>query len=663
MVLSDNVLVLSDDVFLLSDGVLALPAASGRAPSPPVPRSLADAAATVVKTLRMSVTVLRDDAAVPVGGVSVAVLAWRFHGALRVTAIAKATFAFALDAPMVPIPPQPVIRAEVHHGKSPARSVRLTTDLAPYLNHADVLLTGHAHAPRGEVVEVLPVRFGIFDGQRAVLDKTVNVRQRGGVRQVPLVYERAYGGAGWADNPLGVGADGSGEPSVIDPADERRRAGFGPIGQAWPERERLLGRLDRRALEGPGVIDLPDDLDWECFQAAPADQRVPFLRGDEWLLMEGMHPRHARYRVSLPGARGLGLVYGLGPWGVAEGQLLALHADTLRIDADEEHCTITFRGTFPVANEAALSAVRVVMGVETPGKPVRWPVPAPATPARAESPESAEMAISSRDIELAEGNVLDGTMRFEEPPEGGDGSAVLLEDATLATIPSRGTAPLESTMWSEPDPRAASALPFQGSATSHSPLRQPSAPQPRGYADVRLGEGGGTMMALPEEEVNAAQRSVLPFQDSGVLAAPAPPAPPPPAEPPSQRLPRPLPPPRPPPPSRATPPAQPPMAPPVMQAIAPPVMQPVAPPAPPQAAPSFDPVRAERALEPAAAPRPPARPDPRPVPVQAAATGGMTYGAHFLAAMELVPTGDDSRQADERRGRGVPRGSRALPRG
>ena len=42
---------------------------------------------------------------------------------------------------------------------------------------------------------------------------------------------------------------------------------------------------------------------------------------------------------------------------VAEGQPIALHADMLQIDADEKHCTLTFRATFPVATEALIAAI------------------------------------------------------------------------------------------------------------------------------------------------------------------------------------------------------------------------------------------------------------------------------------------------------------------
>src|SRR5277367_2789840 len=92
----------------------------------------------------------------PLPGSAAGSVVWRRHGQLYVTVIVKASFAFAPDAEMTEAEPQPILRDEVHHGNSPARSVRFTSDLAPYLARADVTFTGHAHAPPGGAVHHLP---------------------------------------------------------------------------------------------------------------------------------------------------------------------------------------------------------------------------------------------------------------------------------------------------------------------------------------------------------------------------------------------------------------------------------------------------------------------------------------------------------------------------
>ena len=43
------------------------------------------------------------------------------------------------------------------------------------------------------------------------------------------------------------------------------------ISRFWAARKRLLGKIDRKVLDGP-IAEVPDELSWDYFQAAPADQ-------------------------------------------------------------------------------------------------------------------------------------------------------------------------------------------------------------------------------------------------------------------------------------------------------------------------------------------------------------------------------------------------------
>src|SRR5512139_1554624 len=108
----------------------------------------------------------------PLPGADVAVVAFRMGGALHATVIAKATFAFAPDAPMPRVEPQPILREEVHHGNNPGRSVRFTSDLVPYLARADVLFTGHGYARPPGPVKSATARLRLQAGERVLLDKS-----------------------------------------------------------------------------------------------------------------------------------------------------------------------------------------------------------------------------------------------------------------------------------------------------------------------------------------------------------------------------------------------------------------------------------------------------------------------------------------------------------
>ncbi|WP_437324092.1 DUF2169 domain-containing protein [Sorangium sp. So ce381] len=312
-------------------------------------------------------------AVTPLKGAAAAAIAWRTQGRHYVTVIAKASFAFAIDAVMWRTDPQEILPAEVHHGKNPARSIRWSGDLAPYLGRADVVFTGDAHAPRGTEVQSLPVRLAVYSAGGWVLDKRLLVRDKGPFRQIPLVYERAVGGANGWENPFD-GEPMDGPASILDLQDPTRPAGFAPLARTSPMRRRLLGSTPRKALEGPNA-DIPAGFDWSYFQAAPADQRIPFLQGDEWIVLEHVNPAAPRLQMRLPGARGVARIQGLdaSASAAADGELLELNADTLRIDGVEQRCTVVWRRVFPVSGEDALAAVRIVAGVEIEGEEIAWP--------------------------------------------------------------------------------------------------------------------------------------------------------------------------------------------------------------------------------------------------------------------------------------------------
>ncbi|WP_155798964.1 DUF2169 family type VI secretion system accessory protein, partial [Sorangium cellulosum] len=332
---------------------------------------------------------LSSDAVTALPGTTATALAWRTaQGQLHLTAIVKATFAFAPDSEMPIVEPQPIFRAEVHHGNNPIRGIRFASDLAPYLGRADVLFTGHAYAPRGTRAQSMHVRLALADSSRILLDRQLLVRDRDGFERMPLTCDRAASGVDGQENPFGRGPDPA-AANIVDPGDPGRPAGFGPIARALPARRRRLGATPRKALEAP-IVEIPDGFDWGYFQAAPEGQQIDPLRGDEWILLEGLHPSLPRLAMRLPGARGAARIHGLGGLGVAEGMRLDLVADTLHIDGEDQRCTVVWRRSFPLPHAGALAAVRIVAGVELAGTPVAWAPPQRATRAEATAPASSQ---------------------------------------------------------------------------------------------------------------------------------------------------------------------------------------------------------------------------------------------------------------------------------
>lgn len=433
-------------------------------------------------------SVLSQSCAIPVGSASVAAVAWRFKGELRMTAIVKATFALAPDATMPRIEPQPIFRDDVHHAKNQMRSLVFASDLVPFKRRADVLFTGYAYAPGGSARSA-SVRLAVASGDRVLLDKTIQVRKAGAFDRIPLLYEHALGGLGHPENPYGEERE-SDDLHLFDPADPERVAGLGPLSPAMGARARRRGPAPLPAF-GASPVQIPEAFDFDFFQAAPADQQIAYLRGDEWVLLEGLHPTLPRVCTCLPGARAVARIHGLSQHGLPEGQPLGLSADGLHVSGEEGRCSLTWRGTFVLPNEAALGAARIAAGVEVPGEPVTWPDAAEiaryaaAPPRVASNPGVAIPGLSSADatIAISESDVVSASSAAP--------------NATLA---------IDSSVQ-----RPSSRLPFRAPDPGAQPAIAARAPAPRSRA-----VGGET---LPIASTPAPRPAPLPFRIPG--AAPA----------------------------------------------------------------------------------------------------------------------------------------------
>jgi hypothetical protein len=313
----------------------------------------------------------------PLGPVSMASTLWRWQGRLYVTVVVKASFAFSLNDEMSCIASEPVRRADECARGVP--SLRAASELAPQLGDVDVTLHGHAYAPAGSTR--WRVRLGIERDGRLVLDKTLFVygnRKRSKPDPVPfermrIGYERALGGIGFHDNPIGVGVDAGGDslPNVLHPTDPNGRvAGFGAIPCRFPARRKRRGKVDQAVIEN-GIADYPPDFDWGYFQASPEDQRLPALRGDEWLVLEGLHPSYPLIRTRLPSPKAVARIYSRKSVGAPD--TVPLRADMLHVESGEARCSVLWRGSFPIASELAAEELCIAGALELRHNPVSFP--------------------------------------------------------------------------------------------------------------------------------------------------------------------------------------------------------------------------------------------------------------------------------------------------
>lgn len=313
----------------------------------------------------------------PVGLVAVGSVLWRYDGALYCTAIVKGTFHLPESGLVERINPTPIARTDDYlHGLP---SLAVGGETAPRRTRADVTVVGHAYADKGPTTK-RSVRLMVVRGKQILIDKTLYIYcdrdSQGGLipfDKIRIGYERALGGLDHPDNPIGVGLDegSSRQPNVVDPrAPDRRVAGYGPIPARFPERRKQRGKVPLELIEN-GIVDYPRGFDWEYFQAAPLDQRIPVLKGDEWLMLEGLHPRHERVRARLPRARALCTIYARQNVGAPE--TVDLTPDQLHIEPDHERCSVVWRGRFPIASELAADQLVIAGAIQEGDQNVTWP--------------------------------------------------------------------------------------------------------------------------------------------------------------------------------------------------------------------------------------------------------------------------------------------------
>ena len=248
----------------------------------------------------------------------------------------------------------------------------------------EFLAVAHAYAPGGTPAPLVTVgiEFGPLSktlsvfGDRRISGSHVSVPVP--FAAMPIDWAHAFGGTGFADNPLGKGTvpiDGTdgqvhAAPNVVDPklAGEANRtpSSFAPVDQMWPVRAQLGGTCDDAWLKQdfPG---LPRDIDWRFFNCAPPDQWLPDgLTGDETYAFENLHPTQPLVRGRLPGmAPRLFLVRkGQEEDGFEE---VPLTLTTVWCFPHRERLVLVHHGRARVAEEDGSDIARVVIGADRLG--------------------------------------------------------------------------------------------------------------------------------------------------------------------------------------------------------------------------------------------------------------------------------------------------------
>jgi uncharacterized protein YjbI with pentapeptide repeats len=310
----------------------------------------------------------------------------RLPGQLEMTVVVRGVFRLAPNEPVVPIAdlPQKLLSGDVFRDGDDDRTGALVyaSDFGDFKLKTDLLLRGTCHPGAGRSAQVSTVRFAVGTwskslrvfGRRVWTDRLGDpISEPAPFESMPLTYENAFGGPEFARNPVGKGYRTPELPSIEDPRAQLRSrrdtpepASFGPISPSWPQRSGKLGTDYGKTWKKTRAPFYAADFDWSHFNAAPLDQQLDgYLRGDEPLVFEYLHPRAIRFTASLPGIRPR--VVCRRTDGVTTD--VPMNLDTLLADVDGERLVLLWRGHAKVTDDQLDDVRTLFLGCEPLGAP------------------------------------------------------------------------------------------------------------------------------------------------------------------------------------------------------------------------------------------------------------------------------------------------------
>ncbi len=294
----------------------------------------------------------------------------------EVTLVVRGAFTLAPEAPLALADDQGSLRADVFQPDDDDRAgaCLYPSDFADFKLNAEVMLEGTCHAPGKKRVTECPVRFSVGAWSKTLMvlgPRAWSDRRAGAVMSEPLGFEKlalghaqAFGGPGFARNPVGKGFETDELPRVEHPlarirsrADHPDPAAFGPVNPRWPQRAGKLGTRYGKEWREKRAPFYAEDFDWSYFSAAPPDQQLQgYLRGDEEISFHNLHPEATRFSTRLPGLRVRVFVKG------TDGRVRepGMSIDTLFADLDAGLLYLTWRGVCEVG-EIDLADVATIL--------------------------------------------------------------------------------------------------------------------------------------------------------------------------------------------------------------------------------------------------------------------------------------------------------------
>jgi hypothetical protein len=274
---------------------------------------------------------------------------------------------------------KPLVEADSFTGEPGFSAPLYEVDYAPVKPRCDVLLNGSAYAPGGKPVSRVEVTLGIgpmfksfaVTGNRfwEAGNLTISPGYPSLFECIPVSYNTAFGGvdnfheneqkhSAWMLNPVGCGyhkllarelVEGSPMPNTEElkrpitmPNGTYTPMAFGPLGRSWDSRREFAGTYDQDWLDNHAPF-LPPDFKEAYYQAAPADQQIPYLQGAERVFLENLTPE-GQTSFDLPEIE-MPVVFFYKNGEQAKQQAVI---DTLILEPDEGLFTLTWRAMMPL---------------------------------------------------------------------------------------------------------------------------------------------------------------------------------------------------------------------------------------------------------------------------------------------------------------------------
>lgn len=252
--------------------------------------------------------------------------------------------------------------------------------------YGEYLVYGKCHAPPSSTATgvMVQAKVGALEKTLAVMGQRYWERSALGRRAsepVPfstldLNYTHAFGGEGFANNPVGKGMpplDATQQhflPQIEMPDspvtfidDRPQPAGLAPLDFTWPQRMSKAGTYDDAWLKTrfPGYAA---DMDWSIFNTAQPDQWLPnYFSGDESFEITGMHPDKPVVRGQLPACAVRCFLTLTNDASLALREV-PTRAETLVLFPGSERAIVMFRGVTEITTDDGADIAHILVGAE-----------------------------------------------------------------------------------------------------------------------------------------------------------------------------------------------------------------------------------------------------------------------------------------------------------